>query len=264
MDESIRLYQPKDRRIENLKESLPIYAKEVNEKENLKKEKSEFQKKWESRAKTMVEAVKENEQKIRNASFRHPWFNLMYNWIIVFAVIGLIVSAVVWGLDIRTNRIAEELTTKAMADYQAEQDAIETARLEQLAAEEASMEVILKREATDGAKMIYGIRNFIDKYGYGERDLRTYIRCALDRVDFGNGVNDLHAIVSQEGQFLAYDENNPVIDEYYQIAYQEIQAWHTETSKPWDSSFRFAELTPEGIFLTSEFGVDGYARRVRY
>ena len=262
MDESVRIYQPKNY-VEEVKASLPQYSKEeVKHIKNTKK--FPGMKKWESRFNSMKEAIETNENKIRSMVARHPGFNLIYNWLIVALVLATGFACVSWGLDIRTNRIAEELTVKAMADYQAEQDAIETARLEKIAAEEASLEAVMKREATDGAKLIYGIRNFIDKYGYTERDLRTYIRCALDRVDYGNGVNDFHATVSQEGQFLAYSEDNPILDEYYQIAYQEIETWHNETSKPWDVSYRYAELTPQGIFLINEFGADGYARRVRY
>lgn len=217
-----------------------------------------------SRISTFQEVLNDRKKEERLLAWRHKWVNLFFNWIIFGLMIAVFVSCVFWGIDIHTDHRAAALTATALADYQAEQRAVEEARLAELKAAQESEEAIIKREATDGAKMIYGIRKFIEKYGYDERDLRTYIRCAIDRVDFGNGINDFHAVVSQEGQFLAYSENNPVLDEYYQVAYTEIQAWHNESTKPWDTSFRFAELTETGIFLTSEFGVDGYARRVKY
>lgn len=258
MDDTVRIYNPKlnEQHIEKIKESLPIYSKEIITKENPKK--------VSSRVITMKETIDEYEQKIRNTVFRHPGFNIMYNWLIAGLMLAIIVECVIWGLDIRTNRMAEALTVQAMAEYQAEQDAAakaEAERLETIARSEAN---IMKNEAEYGAKLIYGIRNFIDKYGYSEKDLRTYIRCACDRVDYGGKTNTFGEIASQEQQFLGYFDTNPILDEYYKIAYSEIETWHHETTKPWDVSYRFAELTPTGIFLTNEFGADGYARRVRY
>lgn len=200
----------------------------------------------------------------RELMSKYPWVNMVYNWIVAALLVTLAVMLIVWGVDVRTQKRADEQTAIALASYQEEQRAQEEARLAELKAIENSAQAVMRKEAQDGAKALYGIRNFISKYGYNAADLKTYIRCIIDRVEFGKSINSFHAIVAQESQFLGYSDNNPVLDEYYKIAYEEIEKWHNESSKPWDSSYRFAELTEHGIWLTSEFGADGYARRVRY
>lgn len=212
----------------------------------------------------LQDLTKEYNDEIQRLDHKHPWVLPLTRAFAILMVILLIASLVSWALDIRTNRIAEAFAATALADYQANQDAKAKEIAAQAEAALKTEEAIIDKEAKDGAKAIYGIRNFIDKYGYSERDIRTYIRCMCDRVDFGGGVNDFNSIVAQEAQFLGYSENNPVLTEYYDIVREEIWTWHHETSKPWDVSYRFAELTPQGIYLTNEFGVDGYARRVRY
>ena len=109
------------------------------------------------------------------------------------------------------------------------------------------------------AKAFWGIRNFVEKYHYSENDFRTYARCMFNRADAGSG--RLVEVIAQEGQFLAFSDSNPVLDEYYELALKLVREWHEEETKPIDSSYQFAELTPRGIFLTNVFGADGYARR---
>lgn len=123
---------------------------------------------------------------------------------------------------------------------------------------------VIEREAQDVAKAFYGIRLFVDKYHYADKDLKTYARCMFNRVDAGNGVNDLHVIVSTPEQFLGYYETSPVLDEFYTVAKEAVAEWHAETVKPCDLTYRYAELTESGIYLTNEFGADGYARRWQY
>ncbi len=255
MDEAIKIYEPRGwKKVENPKpkaKSTPITpAHPIS--------------KWKSRAETMREVVEEHEQKIALLNFRYPWFNVVFNYVIVIAAVLLFVAFCAWGVQIRINRQAETLMATAMAEYQATQDAAEKERLAAIVAEQQSFEAMVRREATEAAKAIYGIRNFIDKYGYSEKDLKTYVRCMCDRMDFGVGASSLEEVIAQPAQFLGYSEQNPVIDEYYKVAKEEIETWHTETSRPWDSSYRFAELKEDGIWLSSEFNANGYARRMRY
>lgn len=210
------------------------------------------------------EVLAEHSIRSKKLNKKHPWFEILYNWILALVIIALTISLIVWGISVYADKKAESLASIALQNYQEELRFIEETKQAELAAEAALEENIIKSQATDAAKMIYGIRNFIEKYGYSTSDLKTYVRCAIDRYDFNNGSVDFHEIVAQDGQFLAYYETNPVLDEYYKIAYEEISTWHNETSKPWDSSFRFAELREDGIWLTNEFGANGYARRVQY
>ena len=220
--------------------------------------------KWRSRYETMCEVVKEHAQKERNMVFRHPWFNLVYNWVIVVCVLSLFVSFGIWGVDIRTERKAAALTATAMADYQAEQRAVEMAKQQELAAIAASEETIMKNEASDISKILYGVKNFVEKYHYSDNDLMTLARCIFNRVENKAYSSDLHEIVNQKDQWVGYYENNPVVDQYYKIAYKAVEEWHHEETKPITNDFVYAELRTDGIWLKNDFHADGYARRWRY
>ena len=119
----------------------------------------------------------------------------------------------------------------------------------------------MQREAEAVAKAFYGIRNFIVKYHYTEKDLKTYARCMFNRADAKNGLYDLETVIGRKDQFLGYDSKNPVLNEYYTVAQAAVEEWHRETVKPCDVSYQYAELTENGIYLAAEFGADGYARR---
>ena len=191
--------------------------------------------------------------------FRHPWVPLLFNWIIAGLVVLLFVEFVRWGLDIRTRNMAEEMTATALASWQAERDAEAAEAEEEQAAIRASEEFVMKQEATAAAKALFPVQNFVTKYHYSESDLITYLRCMANRADAAG--TTLAEVVAQPDQFLGYSDNNPVLTEYYDIAYRFVNEWRHEDTKPCDTSYQWAELTPNGIYLKNEFNADGYARR---
>lgn len=195
----------------------------------------------------------------RDMCFRHPWVNIVYNYVIASMIVALMVSFIVWGLDIRTRRQAEEMTATALASWQAEQQAAADAAEQEQAAIRASEEWLMQQEATAAAKALFPVQNFVDRYHYSESDLLTYLRCMANRADAAGAT--LQEVVAQPGQFLGYADSNPVLTEYYDLAYRFIDEWRHEATKPVDSSYQWAELTPSGIYLKNEFNADGYARR---
>jgi hypothetical protein len=189
--------------------------------------------------------------------FRHPWFNLFYNWLIVALVITLFGGFVWWGMQIHTQRMADEMLESTLAAMDAEHAEMLAAAEAEEAALRASEEYIIEQEATAVAKAFYGIHRFIEKYNYSSDDLATYARCMFNRAEN----EELTKVVSLTGQFTGYADDNPVLAEYYNLALRLVKEWHEETIKPCDVSFQFAELTPNGIYLRNEFKADGYARR---
>lgn len=266
MDESIRIYTP-IKKAQTKPAEQPARKPDTNSK-------------WKSRVDCMREVLEERQAKERALMEKYPAFNVFYNWLIAIAIVGLFISFGKWGLDIRTDRIAETFAATALADYQAEQEAVAQAEWQQKEAERLSEQAVMGRMATEASKAIYGIRNFISKYGYSNDDIRTYVRCMCDRADYfiktqlSQEEQDtltleqkemiFAAIVKQEGQFLAYSEKNPPLNEYYKPGFDEINTWLHEEAKPWDITYRFAELNEDGIWLVQNINSDGYARRVRY
>ena len=189
--------------------------------------------------------------------FRHPWFNLFYNWLIVALVITLFASFGWVGVQIHTQRLADEILERTLAEMDRENAEMIAAAEAREAELKASQEYIMEQEAQAVAKAFYGIKNFVEKYHYSSEDLATYARCMFNRAENA----DLQEVIATKDQFLGYSDNNPVLSEYYNAAMEFVREWHEETIKPCDVSFQFAELTPNGIYLRNEFKADGYARR---
>ena len=189
--------------------------------------------------------------------FRHPYFNLMYNWMIGGLIIVLFASFVWWGLDIRSRHMADEMLERTLAAMDAEHAEMMSAAEAEEAAIKASQEYIMDQEAQAVAKAFYGIRRFVEKYHYSEADLATYARCMFNRAENA----DLTEVIRLKDQFVGYADDNPVLSDDYNLALKLVREWHEETIKPCDTSYQWAELTENGIYLRNEFKADGYARR---
>jgi hypothetical protein len=100
------------------------------------------------------------------------------------------------------------------------------------------------REAEALARVLYGIRD------NSVRDQRTYIWCILNRVDNPSRefANTLTEVISKPGQWMFYDPSNPILEEQYQIALQEVTIWHEE-HRPVSCDWVFAEWHPDKIVL---------------
>lgn len=192
---------------------------------------------------------------------KHPWVMILTNWVVLGLLVMLLISGFVWGINVRTQRVADEKTAAAMETYRAELKAQEDERARAAAEAEQTAQAINAREATAAARALYGIRLFIEKYGYSDRDLVTYLRCMFNRAESSG--QSLEAVIAQDGQFLGYSDENPVLDDFYTLALASVEEWHAEQTKPCDAGYQFAELTPEGIYLKADINADGYARRWR-
>lgn len=207
----------------------------------------------------MKEILEKHRQDEAEMCFRHPWFNVFYNYVVAVCIVALFVAFFDWGIDIRTRKEAEAMTAALLAEMDAEHEAM---MAEAEAAEMAlleSEEHIMTEEAKVVAKAFYGIRRFVEKYGYTQSDLETYARCMFNRADATG--QSLEAVVSKKDQFLGYSENNQLVKEYYDFAIKFVNEWHNEEVKPCDISYQFAELEDDGIWLVKNFNADGKERR---
>ena len=216
----------------------------------------------ETRLETLQAVLHERAEHERELVSRHPMVPVFVNWAIVFMLVALTVSLIIWGIDSTIRYRASQMTAQAMAEREEQQAAEQQAEAERLAAIARSEESIIEAESVDCAKALYGIRLFVEKYHYTAEDLMTYLRSAFNRADARG--KDLHSVLSEPEQYLAYSEKNTVLDEYKEIAKAAVREWHTEQSKPCDLDYQFAELNPDGVWLVKTINADGYARRWRH
>ncbi len=274
MDETIRIYVPtvnalgKHMRPEDKTEEKE--ETKIEPTETLVKPEPPVQKKpWRKQTylETLQEVLKERSKQESYMNFRHPWFNLAYNWMIAVLIVAMFASFCWWGAKIRKDYREESIRATAYAEYeaaaQAEKQAEEEAKAKALAEEKASEEYIVNELTTSLSKMYYGVKNFQEKYRYSDTDFETYGRCAWNRMLNPAYSDDFAEVVFQPDQFLNCSENNPDVEPYHSMAKKHIQKWRAETVAPVSNDYVYAELTPNGVYLRNEFKADGYARRWR-
>ena len=209
----------------------------------------------------LYEVFEEQAQRERDMCFRHPWFNMVYNYVIAVVTICLFASFAWWGYTLHIDGIIETAKAEgvqlATDQYQADADA----KAQAAAVEAQSREAKLNSWSTEGAKLLYGMKGFIEQYGYDESDLETYLRCVYNRYLYAGRITSLETIISTKDQFTGYNKDNPVLDKYYIFCLKLFTAWDGEERLPCDPSYRFAELTKQGIYLKADFNADGYAPR---
>lgn len=220
--------------------------------------KPETKSKWKlTRLETIRQILQESAASETKLLAKHPWYGILMNWLVALVVVvGLIVYGV-HVMNVRTEEKAALIAATAFADYQAEQEAAEQARMQALAAEQQSQEAVMKAQAKKIAQVLYGIRNFEKKYGYSQDDLITYVRCILNRVDNPNYPNTIEEVIDQENQWVGYSRDNPMIGNYYQVAYKALEEWKYEEVKPVSTDHVWAEIGEDGIWLKDRFDTDG-------
>lgn len=215
------------------------------------------QTKWDLLKDVFAERARDEEY----MNFRNPWFNMMYNYLIAVLVILLAVSLIWWSGNV--NKMHREEQARA-ADEKARQEELMRSAEEAAEAEaqrQKEIEDMIDRWVEAGAKMLYGIRNFVEKYNYSEKDLETYLRCPWNRYLSNNRLTDLEVIIFKEDQFLACYRTSPALTKDKDFCRELFTRWYYEEGLPCDPSYVYAELVPEGIFLTKTYGASPYERR---
>ena len=87
--------------------------------------------------------------------------------------------------------------------------------------ENLTPEELLKQEGEYLARMLYGTA-----LNHDERDQRTTIWCALNRVDSPGFPNSVKEVCQQESQWIGYSDDNPILNDLYELAIKELTTWH--------------------------------------
>lgn len=199
---------------------------------------------------TLQSIFKAHEENEKFLSWKHPRVNVFYNWIIAGLVVVQFIGFVGWGIRIHRDIRDEAIRAQVLAEMDAEHEAMIAAAEEAERQSQQEEEALQIREAQAIARAFFGIRNFVEKYHYTNEDLRTYARCATNRAEAsGNSIEDVLAVPQQ---FTAYSSHNNLEKEYYDIALQFVEDWHTGNLKPCELKFQTAVLKDNGIWLVDD------------
>lgn len=186
----------------------------------------------------MSGTVKKLYARIR-ANRRFCWFiGLMGKYLLC----GLILLAWTIAATRYGQKQALETYRGWLEDYKAEQEA---AAMEAIETDPYTIQ--LNAESEMLARVLYGVKdNKTD-------DLKTYCWCVFNRVDNSHYPDTLEDVIAQPQQWMRYDPTNPVLENLYQIARQQLDAWHTDSHRPVDSNYVFMNWSSNDICLRDNF-----------
>lgn len=112
--------------------------------------------------------------------------------------------------------------------------------------EQLTPEKLMVQEAEYIAKVLYGY------YNNSERDLRTAVWCILNRVDHAGYPDTVQGVCQQENQWIGYDDNNPVLTEFYDLAMKELETWHNNY-RPVSAEYVYMSWSSKEIVLRDTY-----------
>ena len=162
------------------------------------------------------------------------WLGLAAKYLIV-----VLVAVVIFSVGMRVGQKQALIAYQGwFDDYLVEQEQL---------AEEDPYQVQLRAEAEEVAQALYGVKdNSTD-------DLKTYCWCIFNRVDNNSYPSTIHDVIAQPSQWMRYDATNPILENLYKIAYEQLDEWHTNTHRPVSNEFVFMNWSATSIVLRDNF-----------
>ena len=115
-------------------------------------------------------------------------------------------------------------------------------------------EQVKQVQAEELARLLYGVKdNSTD-------DLRTLCWCVFNRVDNTSYPNTIEAVISQPSQWMGYNHGNVVLEDLYQIAYEEMTKWQSGSHRPVSNEYVFMNWSASGIVLRNTFNENAATR----
>ena len=106
----------------------------------------------------------------------------------------------------------------------------------------------IEREAEHIAKVIYGTaRNHADS------DKKAVVWCILNRVEHYAHPNTIAEVCEQQKQWMGYSNDNPVLDENYELALAELKTWYSGGHRPMSNEYIYLTWSSKEILLRNTF-----------
>lgn len=170
---------------------------------------------------------------------------------LILRYITLALCVVVYTLIVL--RVAD---AKAEQKYEAWCDRFVNDYLSQVEAEQRGMpidpkEQLLNQQSEALARVLYGVKD------NSAQDLKTLCWCVFNRVDNPAYPDSIEAVIEQPKQWMGYSEDNPVLDNLYKLAKEQIQAWQNGR-RPVSNELIYMSWTPARIVLrdTWQYGMN--------
>lgn len=141
--------------------------------------------------------------------------------------------------------VTQELSQKYEQEYQSKlAQFIEQWEADHVIPEDVALQHKMEAEATIMAQAAYGVRNVAGSIN----DITTYYWCMLCRVNNKIYPSTIEDVLIQPNQWMGFSTDNPVLEEYYQAALEQLNTFYNG-HLPVDESFVFCEWNNTGKFM---------------
>lgn len=106
----------------------------------------------------------------------------------------------------------------------------------------------IEREAEYIAKVIYGTAR-----NHSDSDKKAVIWCILNRVEHYAHPNAIAEVCEQPKQWMGYSNDNPVLDDNYELALTELKTWYTGGHRPMSNEYIYLSWSSKEILLRDTF-----------
>ena len=106
----------------------------------------------------------------------------------------------------------------------------------------------IELEAEYIAKVIYGTAR-----NHSDSDKKAVVWCILNRVEHYAHPNTIEEVCEQPKQWMGYSNDNPVLDENYELALTELKIWNSGGHRPIDNDYIYLSWSSKEILLRNTF-----------
>lgn len=184
--------------------------------------------------------------------------NLVRVQLIVVYVLIIVLAVMVTAVAQRVKY--EARINELLANHDEEMDILQSELTDKYEGQIAELEQYyeyggnvsqIEREAEYIAKVIYGTAR-----NHSDSDKKAVVWCILNRVEHYAHPNTIEAVCEQPKQWMGYSDDNPVLDDNYELALAELKTWYTGGHRPMSNEYIYLSWSSKEILLRNTFEED--------
>lgn len=106
----------------------------------------------------------------------------------------------------------------------------------------------IELEAEYIAKVIYGTAR-----NHSDSDKKAVVWCILNRVEHHSHPDTIAEVCEQPKQWMGYSDENPVLEDIYDLALAELKTWHNGGHRPMSNDYIYLSWSSKEIILRDTF-----------
>ena len=106
----------------------------------------------------------------------------------------------------------------------------------------------IEREAECISKVLYGMAR-----NHSAADQRAVVWCILNRVEHHSHPSTIAEVCKQPKQWINYSDDNPVLEDLYDLALTELKIWHNDGHRPMSNDYIYLTWSSKEILLRDTF-----------